>query len=227
MAQNFLNRRPCLSLSLLCVVAGIVLPAPVQAHPRDELSQTTYIGVTRKHVGIELYLSPGDMIASDFTQLIKTNKDGILSESEQIAYSGQVCQHLSLSMDNMPLVLRYKRGEFPERTALQRGEQGVRLFFDASLSSSSLSKGKHIIRYANNYAPLSTTKNGYIIATLASQDDLRIGEQTRDTLQKTMALEIIASQQGNYENYIVFSVFGVFLILWCLRVGMRLKKRAE
>ena len=156
------------SSALALLVWTLTLPA--HAHPRDELGQASYIGITQRAVTIELSLTPGDQLAPSFATL-----------AQKPDFAQQVLSKLSLTLEGKPLTLKLVRG--PIKTP----EQSTKLFFEAPLAS--LSAGAHTLRFENQYAPF---KSGYLATTLASTDGMLIGLQAHDALQKTLTVSFQA-----------------------------------
>ncbi|WP_309714895.1 hypothetical protein [Armatimonas sp.] len=161
------------SLPLLSsLLAFCALPA--LAHPRDELGQASYVGITPSSVTIELSLTPGEQLVAPFAAL-----------AAKPDYPQRVLTDLCLSLDGKPLMLNL----LPK--PLTTGEQSTKLYFSAPLVS--LSGGKHTLRFENHHTPL---KSAYLAATLAGTDGIQIGQQTHDATQQTLT---VAFQAPNHE----------------------------
>jgi hypothetical protein len=177
-------------LGLLFVALGMGF-ALAHAHPRDEIGQATYVGITQKRVTLELNITPGDTIAPAFATLIDSNHNGELSSSERADFANTVLTHLSLTINGTDLPLTLTRMEFPSGKSLQRGEERVRLFFEAPLPL--ILGGTRTIHYKNRYTP-DGLKTGYLTATLAGDgasgtDAVKIGAQRRDAKQQTLTVD--------------------------------------
>ncbi|WP_395094751.1 hypothetical protein [Armatimonas sp.] len=157
-------------------LALLILPmaSPVRAHPRDELGQASYVGITRKAITVELSLAPGDQLAPSFAAL-----------EEKPDFAQRVLGNLTLSLDGKRLALRLVRE--PLRTP----EQSTKLFMEAPLVS--LSAGAHTLHYENRYAPF---KSGYLATTLAGTDGITIGTQTHGAFQQTLTVAFQAPATG-------------------------------
>jgi hypothetical protein len=169
------------ALLLFCVLP-VFYTLPAHAHPRDELGQASYVGITASAVTVELNLTPGDLLAPAFAAL-----------AEKPDYPQWVLSELMLSLDGVPLPLRLVKCQLPEHESLRRGEQSMRLFFQAPLAS--LPGGKHMLSYQNLHAPL-TVKNGYLATTLMGSEDIRIGQQTHDATQQALTVEFHIPSRG-------------------------------
>lgn len=160
------------SSALALLILPLALPA--LAHPRDELGQASYVGITRTAITIELSLTPGDQLAPSFAALVKKPD-----------FVQHVRGALTLSLDGERLALHLVRE--PIRTP----EQSTKLFLEAPLTS--LTAGAHTLRYANRYAPF---KSGYLATTLAGTDGITIGTQTHGALQQTLTVAFRAPATG-------------------------------
>jgi hypothetical protein len=170
------------SSALALLLLGTLLRLPAHAHPRDELEQASYIGITAAAVTVELNLTPGDQIAPNFATL-----------AEKPNYPQRVLSELTISLDGISLPLHLVTCELPEREALRRGEKSIRLSLQAPLAA--LSSGKHTLCYQNRHVPI-TVKSGYIATTLTGTEDLRIGQQTHDATQQTLTVEFEVHGRG-------------------------------
>jgi hypothetical protein len=156
----------------------VLCPLSAQGHPRDELGQASYVGITSTAVTIELNLTPGDKLASAFATL-----------AEKPDYPQRVLSDLTLSLDGIALPLHLVKWQLPEHESLRRGEQSVRLFLQAPLAA--LAGGKHTLRFQNFYAPVKM-KNGYLATTLTGTDGIRIGKQIHNSTQQKLTIEFQA-----------------------------------
>jgi hypothetical protein len=193
------------------LLALLLVPALSYAHPRDELEQATYLEILPRHVTIEVNLAPGDLISSDFASLLDKDHNGKLIESEQSAFANQLLSHLSLSLDGTALPLQIKTSQFPPIESLKRGEDRIRLTFYSPISS--FSGGKHTLRYENRYT-LPKIKSGYLAMTLAGEQGIQIGMQTRDANQKNIKVEFLAPVSNNLASFSVGVVCLIFVGVW-------------
>jgi hypothetical protein len=198
-------------LTLLILLALLLVPALSYAHPRDELEQATYLEILPKHVTIEVNLAPGDIIASDFASLLDTDHDGKMTESEQSAFANQLLSNLLLSIDGTALPLQIKTSQFPPIESLKNGEERIRLTFDSPISS--LSAGKHTLRYENRYT-LPKIKSGYLATTLAGEQGIEVGTQTRDATQKVIDVEFLAPATSNFASLGIVAIFFALIGTW-------------
>jgi hypothetical protein len=193
------------------LLALLLVPALSYAHPRDELEQATYLEILPKHVTIEVNLAPGDIIASDFASLLDKDHDGKLTESEQSAFTSQLLSHLSLSIDGTALPLQIRKSQFPPIESLKKGEERIRLTFDSPVPP--FSAGKHTLRYENRYT-LTKIKSGYLATTLAGEQGIQVGTQTRDATQKAIEVEFLAQATSNFGSLGIVSIFSVLIGVW-------------
>ena len=164
-----------LALLLLCC-------RPAHAHPRDELEQVAYVGITPTAVTIELNLTPGDLLARTFA-----------TRAEKPDYPQRVLSDLSLWLDGAALPLYLSQSHVPESESLRRGEQSVRLVLKAPLAS--LSGGRHTLTFRNRHAPAAMT-SGYLAAMLQGTEGIQVGQQTHDATQQTLTVAFEAPATG-------------------------------
>lgn len=116
------------SRSSLLVALALGLGTTAQAHPADELVQTTFVTVTREKVVLELAITPGEQVAAAYAAYQDSSE--------------KVRRDLSLSLDGKPLSL----------TARPQAQGGYCL--EAALPT--LAAGKHTLRYTNHHKPLKS-----------------------------------------------------------------------
>jgi hypothetical protein len=208
-------------LTWLVLLTLLLVPALTYAHPRDELEQATYLEILPKYVTIEVNLAPGDIIASDFASLLDKDHDGKLIESEQSAFANQLLSHLSLSIDGTALPLQIKTSQFPTIENLKRGEDRIRLTFDSLVPP--FSAGKHTLRYENHYT-LPKIKSGYLATTLAGEQGIEVGTQTRDATQKVIDVEFLAPATNNLASLSIATLFSMLIGAWLWTRGKQMKK---
>ena len=174
----------------LSSLVALLVALPALAHPRDELGQASYLGVTHAAVTVELNLAPGEQLVPAFARLIAKN-----------GYPEQVLSELSLTLDGKPLALQLVRG--PVATP----EQSTKLYFEAPLPN--LALGKHTLRYENHHTPF---KSGYIATTLAGTEGITIGKQLHDSLQQTLTVE----WENRAAGFPLFRMIAVVFLVLCV-----------
>jgi hypothetical protein len=116
-------------LAVLC----LCLRTHARAHRLDEYLQSTLLTLARDHVEAEMTLTPGVAVFAVVVAGIDTNRDGILSPSEERAYARRVLGDLSLYVDGRRTALRLLSVKFPEMDAMKEGRGEIRIEFAGDL----------------------------------------------------------------------------------------------
>src|SRR5271170_469465 len=81
----------------------LLLAGAASAHRLDEYLQATLISVDKDHVELSMRLIPGVAVSSSVIASIDSNRDGVLSQAEQLAYAERVLRDLNLTVDGQAL----------------------------------------------------------------------------------------------------------------------------
>ncbi|MEJ5118726.1 hypothetical protein WH158_15055 [Gluconobacter cerinus] len=174
--------------AFLVGAALLLLPITASAHRLDEYLQATTIALSRDHVALHLRLVPGVEVAEGVIRQMDTNRNGILSRTEQQAYVSRVTQSLSLSLNGQPLVLALNSATFSSLTAMHEGTGVVDLQFT---SGASLQNGSNHLTFHNRGSGPETV---WLVNCLVPQDpDLHVLRQTRSRNQSDYQLDIMAT----------------------------------
>ena len=111
----------------------LALPLPAPCHRLDEYLQATILSVENDRVEGSMRLVPGVAVASAVIGSIDTNRDGVLSPSEQTAYALRVLNDEMLSVDGHPLKLRLVSVSFPAIEQMKAGTGEIQIEFIAGL----------------------------------------------------------------------------------------------
>ena len=87
--------KPALSAALIFLLTG----TPALAHRLDEYLQGAIISVGKDRVDAQLTLTPGVAVFPILLAEIDIDGNGIISETEQHAYSSRLLRDLSLEID--------------------------------------------------------------------------------------------------------------------------------
>lgn len=153
--------------SSLLVLLALLIPLSAHAHPRDELAQTSYIGVTSREVTVELVFTPGEQLTEAFQK-----------RSQNPKFAHEAAAVLRLWVDGTPVPLQLQSTALPLRL---------------SGALPTLAPGPHQVRYENRYAPL---KSAYLAAALAGTGGVTIGPQTRDARQQQLGFTFTLPAQA-------------------------------
>ncbi|MEZ4624132.1 MAG: hypothetical protein R2843_04940 [Thermomicrobiales bacterium] len=117
--------RPKLKSALLVlalfVSAMFLLPTGTSAHPLDQYVQMTYITVEPTEIVVELYITPGVLIAPDVLAELDANGDEVISEAESYAYIAPMVDALQLTVDGEPVTLALTSIDMPAYLNIQTG----------------------------------------------------------------------------------------------------------
>jgi hypothetical protein len=171
------------ALFALITVLGIVTAA--SAHRREDHLQAARLGVEPDSVLVTLDLTPGLEVADSFLAALDRDRDGSLSSEEQRAYAAQVLSALALEVDQRPLRLRLLSWDFPETSAVRRGEGTLRLTIQATLPK--LSAAAHRLRFRNAHLAGQST---YLANALVPESALvQVTAQRRAADQSELTIE--------------------------------------
>jgi hypothetical protein len=164
---------------------ALVCSRDASAHRLDEYLQATRVEVEPDRISIEIDLTPGATIAGAVLGWIDTNRDGAISTSEGDAYVRDVLRDVSLDVDATRTSLTVVGREFPSWEAVRLGTGSIRVRAVASVQS--LSSGRHRVAIVNAHHAADSV---YLANALVPTDHrIRIAEQRRDQLQRTLTIE--------------------------------------
>jgi hypothetical protein len=169
-------------------IAAIVLClcGVASAHRLDEYLQATMLSVEKDHLQLSMRLIPGIAVSSAVIASIDSNRDGVLSEAEQTAYSERVLGDLSLTIDGLRLTPKLVSVTFPQLAQMREGLGEIHIEFTADLPSGGpnrriIFENRHQIHNA-----------AYLVNCLVPTDhDLRIVSQTRNEDQSFYQLDYV------------------------------------
>ena len=167
---------------LICL--GLVLATHALAHRLDEYLQATRVAVSTNGIDLSIDLTPGVAVADQVLASIDKNRDGQISQVEQVQYSEQFLKDLQLKVDEKVCALSLVDASFPSPFEIQSGVGVIRL---KARASGLLAEGKHSLSLTNAHLPSISV---YLVNALAPKDRaIQIARQTRDELQKDYHLE--------------------------------------
>lgn len=162
------------------------------AHRLDEYLQATLISVEKDHIHASMRLVPGVAVAATLLADMDTNGDGVLSESEQRAYSERVLQDLSLSVDGHRLSPRLLSVIFPKPDEMREGLGEIQIEFTADLPPGAPDRK---LVFENHH---KSRIAAYLVNCLVPRDkDIRIKAQDRNELQSFYELEYVQVSAGS------------------------------
>jgi HupE/UreJ protein len=164
--------------------------AGVFAHRLDEYLQATIFSIEKDHVQATIRLIPGVAVAPTVLASIDTNRDGVISESEQSVYALQVLHDLSLTVDGKSARLTLVSQKFPAIDAIKQGLGEIQIEFTADLPNGGSNR---TILFENHHQNAISV---YLVNCLVPRDpDLRILSQIRNETQSFY--QLVYAQAGS------------------------------
>ena len=155
------------------------------AHRLDEYLQATRVTVATKRVDFSIDLTPGVSIADQLLVVIDLDRDGRVSKEEGSAYAQRVLADIQVGLDDKALAPRLLETFFPKLAEIRSGHGVIRI--KATVSVGPLAAGPHALGLTNAHLPAISV---YLVNALVPKDPaIKIGQQTRDELQKEYRLE--------------------------------------
>lgn len=192
---------------LYCLLSACVVHFTVSAHVLDQYLQVTQIALAPNSVRFELRLIPGIQVADRICGLIDANGDGQISKAEEQAYAIRVMQDIELTIGEVKTPLTLTDIQFPSQSEMREGLGTIRLTLEASATISTAGQ----LYFRNNHLP---ELGVYLInALIPTTNEIKLGGQERDPLQRGLRLDFQITQAGtqNLPRWI-----GVWLIFLCL-----------
>ena len=172
--------------SWIAAVALVVIAegAP-SAHRRDEYLQAARVAISPDRVEIELDLTPGIAVAERVLAGIDLDGNRSISDSEALAYAGQVVRAMAADVDGTPLGLEIVSRTFPEVEAMRNGAGAIRI--EAAAGMPRLSAGTHHLRYRNSHC---RDIGVYLVnALVPASGRVAVAAQRRDIEQRDVTIE--------------------------------------
>lgn len=173
-------------LGLAASTAAILLlcSMPAWAHRIDEYLQATIVSLQQNQAHASMRLIPGVMVAPSVIAMIDTNRDGMFSVSEKLAYADRVLGDLSLSIDGQTLKPQLDSWIIPNASLLRDGLGEIHLEYHVDLPSHM--PGDRTLVLANRHRNESSV---YLMNVEVPQEQtLRILDQKRDARQSVYEL---------------------------------------
>ena len=192
---------------LFCLLSACALHFTVSAHVLDQYLQVTQIALAPNNVRLELRLIPGIQVADRICALIDANGDGQISNAEEQAYAVRVWQDIELTIGDIKTPLKLIEFQFPSQSEMREGLGTIRLTFEASATLSTAGQ----LYFRNNHLP---ELGVYLVnALMPATNEIKLGGQERDPLQRGLRLDFQVTQAGtkNPPRWI-----GVLLVFLCL-----------
>jgi hypothetical protein len=170
---------------LMAAIAVLLfLGASASAHRLDEYLQATIISVEKDRVQATMRLVPGVAVASFVLASIDTNRNGVISQTQQRAYAERVLRDVSLGIDGDVLRPRLISVEFPGVEEMKEGLGEIRIEFSADLPHNG---PKRRLTFENHH---QRGIAAYLVNCLVPRDrDIRVVAQNRNEQQSFYQLD--------------------------------------
>ena len=173
------------------------------AHRLDEYLQATLLSVDKDHIHASMRLVPGVAVAATVLADIDTNQDGVLSETEQQAYSERVLRSVSLSIDGNRLRPRLISAAFQKPEEIREGLGEIHIDFTADLPRGGANRK---LIFENHH---QSRIAAYLVNCLVPQDkDIHVTAQNRNELQSFYEMEYVQGGIGSNPLSIKSSDYG-------------------
>ncbi len=170
---------------LSCLLVALATDAT--AHRLDEYLQATRVAVATNRVDLSIDLTPGVSVADQLLLVIDQNQDGRVSKEEGSAYAQRVLEDIQVGLDGKTLAPHLLETSFPKLAEIKSGHGVLRIKATASVGP--LTAGPHAFSLTNAHLPAISV---YLVNALVPNDPaIKIGQQTRDELQKEYRLEFV------------------------------------
>lgn len=165
-------------------IAIVFICASAFAHRLDEYLQATILSIEKDRVQASMRLTPGVAVASFVVAGIDTNRDGVISDSEQQAYAERVLRDVSLSIDGQVLRPRLISEKFPDVQAMKEGTGEIQIEFSADLPRGGNSRR---LVFENHH---QSGISAYMVNCLTPRDpEIRVVTQDRNERQSFYQLD--------------------------------------
>jgi len=194
----------------LIATIAVALGARVSAHRLDEFLQAARIAVERDRVQLEMDLTPGTAVAENVIHEIDADRNSVLSQEEQQAYTGRVLSALTLRVDDLPPLRMQPTGSsFPDVAALRAGDGAISIRADANLSR--LPVGPHRLFFDNK----NDAEHSVYLANALVPEDAAVGVtgQQRTGDQSELTIEFVVRETSAISRHWTWmGLAGTFLL---------------
>ena len=169
-------------IAALLLLAG----APGSAHRLDEYLQGTIISLEKDRLYAQMTLTPGVAVSPLLIASIDSDSNGVISDTEQLAYAARVLQDLSIGIDGHRLSPHLLSIRFPTVDEMKEGRGEIHVAFDAQLPRGGRNRK---LTFENRH---QSRIAAYQVNCLVPRDpDLRIASQERDYWQSIYQVDYV------------------------------------
>ena len=197
---------------LFCLLSACALHLTVSAHVLDQYLQVTQITLAPNHVRIALRLIPGVQVADRICTLIDADGDGQITKTEEQVYARRVSQDIELAISGVNVPLTLTEIQFPTQPEMREGLGTIRFTFEAAATLNAVAHQQ--VYFRNNHLP---ELGVYLVnALMPTTNELKIGGQERDPLQRGLRLDYHLTPTSTTLSWrgIAMLLFCLFLLLW-------------
>ena len=130
---------------LLWLLVFLGLFSRVHAHALDEYVHATLVEIQPGEIRFEINLTPGVAVVDQVLRLIDTDRDGVISTNESVAYAELLKRDLSVRLDDQNVELKLTALTFPKMADLRTGWGIIQMEFSATPKA--LAAGSHTARH--------------------------------------------------------------------------------
>jgi hypothetical protein len=201
-----------MKIGALALGVLLALASPVESHRLDEYLQATRLAFLVDHVVVELDLTPGVSVAPQIFAMVDRDGDARVSPIEIEGYARRVLQDVSLRIDGRPSSLTLVRAESPSWDEFREGLGTIRV---EAFTHAALRKGRHHVVYENAHEPAIGV---YLVnALLPSSEDVTIGAEHRDALQRRVDLDVNVTTSFDPASWLILTSGAVAAVLMVRR----------
>jgi hypothetical protein len=177
---------------IVAVVIFLSLGTSVLAHRLDEYLQATIISVEKDRIQVSMRLIPGVAVASTVLAGIDINRDGVISEDEQLAYATRVLHDLSITVDGKSVKPTLISQKFPAIGEIKGGLGEIQTEFTMDLVAGGPQRRIVIENHHENAISV------YLVNCLVPADpNIRVVAQNRNETQSFYVLDYTQSVGGS------------------------------
>lgn len=176
---------------IIAVAIFLSVGTSLLAHRLDEYLQATIISVEKDRIQVSMRLIPGVAVASTVLAGIDINRDGVISEDEQLAYATRVLHDLSITVDGKSVKPTLISQKFPAIGEIKGGLGEIQTEFTMDLVAGGPQRRIVIENHHENAISV------YLVNCLVPADpNIRVVAQNRNETQSYYELDYTQSVGG-------------------------------
>ena len=168
---------------LLVAVASVLSAAPAAAHPTDEVVQQVYLTPAASGLEVRLDLTPGVLVAPQFTAAVDPDGDGVLSAAEVDAHAAAVQSAVTAQVDGRAVDLTLTGKAYPPADLLAAAGGTITLQWRGELPADA-----HQVVFTDRYEPGG--RPAVQMSVLVADDPVELGRIGHADEGRTMTVAI-------------------------------------